>query len=107
MEKEYTILDRFFYDREEELAEDIETDALCLKDKLKNVRQEDMVHVIETLPQEFQEIKIKMLLQLDDLIANYNVKIAYYNKKYYKQGFKDAVALENSCRDVNESVKEQ
>lgn len=107
MDKEYTILDEFFNYREEELAEDIEEDIKCLKDKLKDVRQENIVANIEKLPDEDKELKKELLLQLDDLIANYNIKIAYYNKKYYKQGFQDAIRIQNSCNQMSENKKER
>lgn len=98
MDKEYNILDKFFNLREEELSEDIEIDTKCLKDMLKNIKQEDIVNKIETLPKEYSDIKNEILHALDDLIGNYNIKIAYYNKKYYKQGFKDAIDLCNTCK---------
>lgn len=98
MDKEYNILDKFFNLREEELSEDIEIDTKCLKEMLKNVKQEDIVNKIESLPKEYDDIKNEILQALDDLIGNYNIKIAYYNKKYYKQGFRDAIDLCNTCK---------
>lgn len=100
MEKEYTLLDKFFYNREEEMAEEITEDIQCLKSKLKNVRQEHILELLEELPAECHEIREQITEKLDDLIVNYMIKIAYYNKKYYKQGFKDAIALENGCRKI-------
>lgn len=99
MDKEYNILDKFFGLRDEEISEDIEEDAKCLKEMLKNVKQEDIVNKIKSLPEEYNELKKDILSQLDDLIGNYNIKIAYYNKKYYKQGFKDAIDLCNECKE--------
>lgn len=98
MDKDYNILDKFFNLREEELAEDIESDTKCLKLVLKNVKQEDIIKKIQTLPEEYNDIKIDILSKIDDLVGNYNIKIAYYNKKYYKQGFKDAIDLCNTCK---------
>lgn len=98
MDKEYNILDKFFSLREEELAGEIETDTKYLKSMLKNVRQEDIVKKIKLLPDEYNNVKIDILNKIDDLIGNYNIKIAYYNKKYYKQGFIDAIDLCNTCK---------
>lgn len=98
MDKEYSLLDKLFNYREEELSENMDKDAKCFKKILKNVRQEDIVNLIDTLPEDYKEIKKEILNKLDNLIANYNIKISYYNKKYYKQGFKDAIDLFNSCK---------
>lgn len=100
MEKEEEILDKLFRLREEELGEDIEEDIKCLKDKLKDSKQEDLVQMIEELPNECAKFKKEILEKMDDLIMNYTIKIAYYNKKYYKQGFKDAIELENFCKKI-------
>lgn len=101
MEKEEdNILNKFFRLREEELAENIEQDINCLKDKLKDVKQETIVELIEKLPEEYKELKQNILLNLDNLIANYNIKIAYYNKKYYKQGFEDSIEIGNLCKEI-------
>lgn len=99
MDKGYSLLDKLFNYREEELSENVDKDAKCFKQILKNVRQEDIVNLVNTLPEEYKETKKEILNKLDNLIANYNIKISYYNKKYYKQGFKDAIDLFNSCKE--------
>ncbi len=99
MEKDYSLLDKLFGYREEELSENIEVDTRCFKQILKNVKQEDIIKLIENLPDEYNEIKKDVLNKIDELIANYNIKISYYNKKYYKQGFKDAIDLFNTCKE--------
>lgn len=98
MDKDYNILDRFFYLRDEEISEDIELDSKYLKTVLKNVKEESIEQKIQTLPDQYNDIKKDILNKIDDLIGDYNIKIAYYNKKYYKQGFRDAIDLCNTCK---------
>lgn len=98
MDEDYNILDNFFYLRDEEISEDIESDTKYLKTVLKNVKEESIEQRIQTLPEEYNDIKKDILSKINDLIGDYNIKIAYYNKKYYKQGFRDAIDLCNTCK---------
>ena len=43
-------------------------------------------------------LKEQLTSNIEDLIIDYNITMAYYNKKYYKQGFKDATNLINICK---------
>ncbi len=94
---EENILDKFFYIREEEISENIKEDTENLKSKLKKVKQEDINNIIEKLPEEYFEIKRELKDKVEDLIINYNIKIAYYNKKYYICAFNDAINLFKIC----------
>lgn len=93
MGKEENILDKFFLSREEDLAEERSKDEEYFKTILKKVKQEDISKKLEEIPSEKWELKKELEEIIDDLIGNYNIKIAYYNKKYYQQGFRDAINL--------------
>lgn len=95
---EYKLIDRLFKYREEDGILDLQTDMSCLKNRVKGIKKEEIANLISTIPQENKVIKEKLLDSIDDLIADYNIMLAYYNKKYYKQGFEDALEIERSCK---------
>lgn len=97
MEKEYNLLDRFFSYREEEFLEEIDDDIKSLKNRLKCIDKKEIKNIIEDIPKENVELKEKLENGIDNLIADYNVLVAYYNKKFYKQGFNDAIMLNCKC----------
>lgn len=97
MEKEYNLLDRFFSYREEEFLEEIDDDIKSLKNRLKCVDKKEIKNIIKDIPKENIELKEKLENSIDNLIADYNVLVAYYNKKFYKQGFNDAIMLNCKC----------
>ncbi len=41
--------------------------------------------------------KKEVICKIEKLIENYEIQIAYYSKKNYKQGFKDAFLLYTQC----------
>lgn len=97
MEKEYNLLDRFFSYREEEFLEEIDDDIKSLKNRLKCVDKKEIKNIIRDIPKENIDLKEKLENGIDNLIADYNVLVAYYNKKFYKQGFNDAIMLNCKC----------
>ena len=97
MEKEYSLLDKVFSYREEEFLEEIDNDIKSLKDRLKCVDKKEIKNIISNIPKEKVELKEKLENGIDDLIADYNILVAYYNKKFYKQGFNDAIMLNCKC----------
>lgn len=97
MEKEYNLLDRFFSYREEEFLEEIDDDIKSLKNRLKCVDKKEIKNIIKDIPKENIELKEKLENGIDNLVADYNVLVAYYNKKFYKQGFNDAIMLNCKC----------
>lgn len=97
MEEEYNLLDRFFIYREEEFLEEIDNDIKSLKDRLKCVDKKEIKNIISSIPKENIELKEKLENSIDNLVTDYNVLVAYYNKKFYKQGFNDAVMLNCKC----------
>lgn len=99
MEKEYNLLDRFFSYREEEFLDEIDNDIKVLKERLKDIDKKEIKNIISSIPEENAELKEKLGDSIDNLVADYNILVAYYNKKFYKQGFNDAVMLNCKCKE--------
>lgn len=97
MEKEYNLLDKFFSYREEEFLEEINDDIKLLKNRLKCIDKKEIKNIIKDIPEENVELKEKLENSVDNLISDYNILVAYYNKKFYKQGFNDAIMLNCKC----------
>lgn len=90
---DYNIIDMLFLEREEETMSNIESDVLILKNKVKGAKKGEINNIIANFPKENNELKEKLLDYIDNLVADYNIMLAYYNKKYYKQGFEDALEI--------------
>ena len=99
MEKEYNLLDKFFSYREEEFLEEIDEDKSSLKNRLKDIDKKEIKNIIKDIPENNTELKKKLENSIDNLVADYNILIAYYNKKFYKQGFNDAIMLNYKCKE--------
>lgn len=93
--EEYKLIDKLFKYREEDGIKDIQEDMSFLKNRVKGIKREEIESLISDVPQGNKE---KILSNIDNLIADYNIMLAYYNKKYYKQGFEDALEIERKCR---------
>ncbi len=93
MEK-YKLIDTLFKFREEDNITDLQNDMSYLKNRVKGIKKEEIETLISNIPEENKIIKEKLLDSIDNLIADYNIMLAYYNKKYYKQGFEDAFKIE-------------
>lgn len=93
--EEYKLIDKLFEIREEDGIKDIQNDICFLKNRVKGIKREEIESLISDVPQGNKE---KILSNIDNLIADYNIMLAYYNKKYYKQGFEDALEIERKCK---------
>ncbi len=93
--EEYKLIDELFKIREEDGIKDIQADMSFLKNRVKGVKREEIESLISCVPQANKE---KILSDIDNLVADYNIMLAYYNKKYYKQGFEDAVEIQRQCK---------
>ncbi len=96
--EEYKLIDKLFEFREEDGIKDIQADMSYLKNRVKGVKREEIKDLIYNMQQEKKEEKEQLLNSIDDLIADYNIMLAYYNKKYYKQGFEDALEVKRKCK---------
>lgn len=90
---EYDLVDKYFKNREEDLLLDVQLDINALKTRVKGINRQEISKLISQLIKEDSKSKEKLLDSIDNLIADYNILIAYYNKKFYKQGFKDAIEI--------------
>lgn len=97
--KEENIIDTFFNIRQDEFLEEMGEDIDILRPVLKQENKKELQENINEIPNEYEELKIKLKNGIDDLISNYEIKMAYYHKKYYKQGFKDAVMLNFNLKE--------
>ena len=95
--EEYNLIDRFFEYREEENLVNIQTDLNILKNKVRDLNRKEINKIFETIPEENSNLKEQLINSVDNLVADYNVLMAYFNKKYYKQGFEDANYLRKEC----------
>lgn len=94
MKEELKIIDKFFRYREEKFMEEI-TENIDALNKLENNRinlnRKQINELVNTIPEE--DIKEQILNKVDNLIADYNIAIAYNNKRYYRQGFLDSMQI--------------
>lgn len=102
MEENENILDTFFNLRQEDLLEESNQDSDCLKNALKQVSMKDLQESVDGLPNEYEDVKNKVYNYIDTITANYEIKRAYYDKKYYKQGFNDAIMINCCCKEKDE-----
>lgn len=103
MEREPNLLDEFFLMREEEMVEDMPNDQKTFTKILKNVKRKDCIGLVSQLPEEYSKIKQELVNEIEDMVTNYEIQIAYYNKKYYKQGFLDATKLNATINEKNKN----
>lgn len=101
MKEELKIIDKFFSFREEKFMEEITNDI----DKLQkiennriNINREEINELICNIPEENKLLKEEIIKKIDNLVIDYNIAIAYYNKKYYRQGFCDAYLLQQEYK---------
>lgn len=99
MKKEQDLLDIYFREREEDMTNLYKEDRKYFEPILKKTGSKQVKSTIEQLPEEYQDIKEKLKKELEDITINYDIKLAYYNKKYYKQGFEDAIYLNKECNE--------
>lgn len=99
MEKDISMIDEFFHYREEKFIDEIEKDMNLLSSKLKDIKREEIIGLVNNIPEENDVLKERLINSIDNLVADYNIAMAYYNKKYYKQGFLDASQVIKIAKD--------
>lgn len=99
MKKQDYIIDRFFNLRQGDLLEEMGEDRKALKDSLKQLNNNQLQESMKKLPKEYDEVKKQICEYIEDLANDYEIKMAYYDKKYYKQGFEDAVLLQCKLKE--------
>ncbi len=97
-----SMVEKLFKYREENFVDEIEQDMYNLKNRLKDINTNQMQKMIDKIPDENRTLKDDLYRCLENLVADYNITMAYYNKKYYKQGFFDAVQyVGNNYHTIN------
>lgn len=94
MKKQENMIDQFFKLRQGDLLEEMGEDRKILRNSLKQISNKRLTETMSKLPEEYEEIKKQIYEYIEDLANDYEIKMAYYDKKYYKQGFEDAVLLQ-------------
>lgn len=100
-EDSYTdMLSKIYDARQEELQEEDKMDRIALKNELNGIELEKIEETIKSLNEDIS-IKEKVMKDIQKLVEDYEIKIAYYSEKSYKVGFKDAFSLCKQCEERN------
>ena len=99
MKEKQNLVDCYFVLRQDDLMEQMQQDRNCLRKVLKQTSSKELEDTINQLPEECNDIKNELYQKFEDLVGDYEIKLAYYNKKYYKQGFFDAIQLNCICKE--------
>ena len=83
------ILETIYQAEEKILDEKIKQANKKIKDQIKQINVEKLLSEVPN-PE-------KLTKTFDQIEENYSIKIAEYNKQYYKQGFIDGVNLIINC----------
>ncbi len=97
------MLNKIYEFRQEDLETENSKDREALSEILNEVKLEEIENKINEL---LNGKETKYIIQkLELLIENYEIQIAYYSQKNYKQGFKDAICLCTQCLQDNDENK--
>lgn len=92
------MLDKIYTARQYDFEDRANIDRKELADKLNHITIEEVEAVIQkNIEEEYK--KQELMEKLDKLVENYEIKMAYYMEKGYKQGFKDGVNLLKQCSE--------
>lgn len=94
--EEIDMLDKIYNMRMYDFEQKADIDRKELANKLNHITMEEIEQILQQDIEE-QYKKQEILNKLDKLIENYEIKMAYYMEKRYKQGFKDAMHLLKQC----------
>lgn len=90
------MLSKIYDVRQEELQSEDGMDRRILKSELNGIELEKIEETIKSLNEDIV-IKEKVINDVQKLVEDYELKIAYYSEKNYKIGFKDAFSLCRQC----------
>ena len=79
---------------------DLECQNAKEREEIKEQLNEVTIEMLQTMIEENipeQNKQQEILKKLEKLIENYEIKMAFYMEKRYKQGFKDAVRFLKQC----------
>ena len=92
------MLNKIYDLRQQDFEKEDKKDRIILSKILNDIKIEDIEKSINNLQEEQ-----KLAKQIELLIENYEIQIAYYSQKNYKQGFKDAMRLYTQCLEDEET----
>jgi len=90
------MLSKIYDVRQEELQSEDGMDRRILKSELNGIELEKIEETIKSLNEDIV-VKEKVINDVQKLVEDYELKIAYYSEKNYKIGFKDAFLLCRQC----------
>lgn len=94
------MLGKIYDVRQEELQVEDKKDRVILKSELNGIELERIEETIKNLNEDIN-VKEKVIKDIQKLVEDYELKIAYYSEKNYKIGFKDAFSLWKQCERRN------
>lgn len=94
------MLGKIYDARQEELQVEDKEDRVILKSELNGMELEKIEETIKSLNEDIS-VKEKVIKDIQKLVEDYELKIAYYSEKNYKIGFKDAFLLYKQCEKRN------
>ena len=98
IKEEINMLDKIYNTRLDDFELEANIDRKKLAERLNNVTMEEIEEILQQNIKE-QYKKQEVFNKLDKLVENYEIKMAYYMEKRYKQGFKDAIELLKECEE--------
>ena len=96
MKQTVDVLSKIYDARQEELKEQDSIDRIILRNELNGIELEKIEETIKSLNEDIK-VKEKVMKDIQKLVEDYAIKIAYYSEKNYKIGFKDAFSLCKQC----------
>ena len=90
------MLSKIYDVSQEELQSEDGMDRRILKSELNGIELEKIEETIKSLNEDIV-VKEKVINDVQKLVEDYELKIAYYSEKNYKIGFKDAFSLCRQC----------
>ena len=94
------MLGKIYDARQEEIQAEDKDDRVILKNELNGIELEKIEEIIKNLNEDIS-VKEKVIKDIQKLVEDYEIKIAYYSEKNYKIGFKDAFSLCKQCEKRN------
>lgn len=96
MKQTVDVLSKIYDARQEELQEQDSMDRSILRNELNGIELEKIEETVKSLNEDIK-VKEKVMKDIQKLVEDYAIKIAYYSEKNYKIGFKDAFSLCKQC----------
>ena len=90
------MLSKIYDVSQDELQSEDGMDRRILKSELNGIELEKIEETIKSLNEDIV-VKEKVINDVQKLVEDYQLKIAYYSEKNYKIGFKDAFSLCRQC----------